>query len=85
MLLAGSPLRGDFASNLTPDEETGLGSWTEEQIATLMRTGVEPDGKQIEGAMAQQIERRFSKLTEEDAAAIAAYLKSLPAVKNAAP
>lgn len=35
--------------------------------------------------MAQQVERRFSKLTEEDAAAIAAYLKSLPAVKNAAP
>lgn len=85
MLLAGSPLRGDFASNLTPDEETGLGSWTEEQIATLLRTGAEPDGKQIEGAMAQQVERRFSKLTEEDAAAIAAYLKSLPAVKNAAP
>lgn len=85
MLLAGSPLRDEFASNLTPDEETGLGKWTEEQIATLLRTGALPDGTQLEGAMAQQIERRFSKLSEGDAAAIAAYLKSIPAVQNAAP
>lgn len=85
MMLAGSPLRDEFAANLTPDEETGIGSWTEEEIATFMRTGTEPDGGQIEGAMAQQIERRFKNLSEEDALAIAAYLKSLPAVKNAAP
>ncbi|MFN8445114.1 MAG: cytochrome c [Caldilineaceae bacterium] len=85
MMLAGSPLRDEFAANLTPDAETGLGSWTAEQIATFLRTGTEPDGKQVEGAMAQQIERRFSKLTEGDAAAIAAYLQSIPAVKNAAP
>lgn len=85
MLLAGQPLRGDFASNLTPDEETGIGSWTVEQISTLLRTGTTPEGTQLEGAMAQQVERRFSKLTEDDAAAIAAYLKSIPAVKNAPP
>jgi len=83
MMLAGAPLRGEeVASNLTPDEETGLGKWTEDQIASFMRTGMLPDGSQIKGAMAQQIERRFSKLTEADAKAIAAYLKSIPAVKN---
>jgi len=85
MLLAGAPLRDDFASNLTPDEETGLGAWSEEEIATFMRTGTYPDGSQVEGAMAQQIDRRFSVLTEEDASAIAAYLMSIPAVVNAAP
>jgi mono/diheme cytochrome c family protein len=85
MLLAGSPIRDEFASNITPDEGTGIGSWTEEQIATFIRTGAEPNGEQIEGAMAQQIERRFSKLTEADAAAIAAFLKSIPAVVNQAP
>ena len=83
MMLAGAPLRGsEVAANITPDEETGIGKWTEDQIAEFMRTGKEPDGKQIEGAMAQQIDRRFSKLTEEDAKAIAAFLKSIPAVKN---
>lgn len=85
MLLAGAPLREEFASNLTPDEETGIGSWAEAEIAHFLMTGMYPDGSQVEGAMAQQIERRFSKLTEGDAAAIAAYLKSIPAVVNAAP
>ncbi len=85
MMLAGAPLRDEFASNLTPDEETGIGSWSEAEIATFMQTGTYPDGSQVEGAMAQQIDRRFSTLTESDAAAIAAYLKSIPAVVNAAP
>ncbi len=82
LMLAGGPLRDEIASNITPDEETGIGTWTEEEIATLLRTGMEPSGEQIEGAMAQQIERRFSTLTEEDALAIAAYLKSIPAISN---
>lgn len=85
MLLAGSPLREEFASNITPDEETGIGSWDEAAIAHFLLMGMYPDGSQVEGAMAQQIERRFSKLTEGDAAAIAAYLKTIPAVVNAAP
>ncbi len=85
MLLAGNMLREEFASNLTPDEETGIGSWSEEEIATFLQTGTHPDGSQVEGAMAQQIDRRFSTLTDEDAAAIAAYLKSIPAVENSAP
>ena len=85
MMLAGSPLRDEFAANITPDEETGIGSWTEEEIAHFLMTGMYPDGSKVEGAMAQQIERRFSKLTEGDSAAIAAFLKSIPAVVNAAP
>jgi mono/diheme cytochrome c family protein len=85
MLLAGAPLRDTFAANLTPDEETGIGSWTEDEIAHFMLMGMYPDGSQVEGAMAQQITNRFSKLTEGDAAAIAAYLKTIPAVVNAAP
>lgn len=85
MLLAGSPLREEFASNLTPDPETGIGNWSEAEIAHFLLMGMYPDGSQVEGAMAQQIERRFSQLTESDANAIAAYLKSIPAVVNAAP
>ncbi|MEZ4707618.1 MAG: c-type cytochrome [Caldilineaceae bacterium] len=85
MLLAGAPIRDEFAHNITPDVETGIGSWSEAEIASFLHTGTEPSGEQMEGAMAQQIERRFSKLTDADAAAIAAYLKSIPAVVNAAP
>lgn len=82
MFLAGGPVQDEIAPNITPDEATGIGSWSEEEIANLLLTGTRPDGSHVEGSMAQQIDRRFSKLTEEDALAIATYLKSIPAISN---
>jgi mono/diheme cytochrome c family protein len=82
LMLAGATVRDSISANITPDEATGIGSWTEAEIANLMRTGTRPDGSAVEGAMAQQIERRFNILTEADALAIAAYLKSVPAVSH---
>ncbi len=66
--------------NLTPDNETGLGSWSEEDIITLLRTGKRPDGSQVRGGMANAIRGGFKDLNDEDAGAIAAFLKSLPPV-----
>ncbi|MEZ4660824.1 MAG: c-type cytochrome [Caldilineaceae bacterium] len=68
---------------LRPTKKPVIGSWSEEEIATFLKTGKESNGEEVGGAMAQQIERRFSKLTDADVAAIAAYLKSIPAVVNA--
>jgi mono/diheme cytochrome c family protein len=83
LFLAGGPLPDDeISANITPDEETGIGAWSEEEIANLLRTGAYPDGSSVGGSMGQQIERRFSLLTEEDALAIAAYLKSIPPISH---
>lgn len=68
--------------NLTPDKETGLGNWTVEQIVHAMTTGQRPDGRQLAPVMPYQA---FSNLEASDALAIAAYLKSLPPIKNAVP
>ena len=68
--------------NLTPDPETGLGKWTTEQIVTAFTTGIRPDGRVLAPIMPWQ---DFAHLTKSDALAIAAYLKSLPPVKNAVP
>lgn len=68
--------------NLTPDKVTGLGDWSEEQIVTTLRTGRRPDGRMLAPAMPWMA---FSVLTDADAYAIAAYLKSLPAVANKVP
>ena len=65
--------------NLTPDKETGLGRWTREQIVTAIRKGKRPDGSELSGVMPYAV---FSHLTDEDASAIAAFLKSLPPVNN---
>ncbi len=68
--------------NLTPDKETGLGTWTTAQIITAFTTGVRPDGRKLAPIMPYE---GFSHLTKSDALAIAAYLKSLPPVHHAVP
>jgi mono/diheme cytochrome c family protein len=68
--------------NLTPDKETGLGDWTAEQIVAALTKGERPDGRELAPIMPW---RAFANLTREDAFAIAAYLKSLPPVKNKVP
>jgi mono/diheme cytochrome c family protein len=68
-----------FARNLTPDMETGLGYWSEDEIVKAVRTGVSNDGRTLMPPMPWQ---DFSALTDADAHAIAAYLMSLPAVKH---
>ena len=74
------PTQGVFVGqNLTPDKETGLGQWTAEQIVTAIRKGKRPDGSELSGVMPWA---SFSKLTDEDASAIAAFLQSLPPVNN---
>jgi mono/diheme cytochrome c family protein len=71
-----------YGPNLTPDKETGLGNWSEAEIVTALRTGARPDGRQLAPMMPWMA---YAKLTDEDAAAIAAYLKTVPAVSNKAP
>ena len=83
MKLAGSRINADeVAYNITPDDATGIGTLSAEEIATFLRTGELADGSKVAGTMATQIERYFSKLTEDDAMAIATYLKSLPPIEN---
>jgi mono/diheme cytochrome c family protein len=68
--------------NLTPDKETGLGNWSHEEIVTAFQTGVRPDGRILAPIMPW---KAFAQLSKDDANAIAAYLKSIPPVKNKVP
>ena len=82
---AGFAIPGDgvyVGQNLTPDKETGLGAWSDADIVTALRTGKRPNGGALSGVMPFAA---FSHLTDQDAEAIAAYLKSLPALKNKVP
>jgi mono/diheme cytochrome c family protein len=68
--------------NITPDKETGIGAWTDEQIATALTTGKRPDGRQLAPIMNYPA---FVHLTKEDVAAVVAYLRSIPPVNNKVP
>jgi mono/diheme cytochrome c family protein len=78
--LAGSAggLEGAKAPNITPDEKTGIGGWSDADILALLKDGQTPDNDFVGGAMAE-IVRNTARLSDEDRRAIAAYLKSLPA------
>ncbi|HWV52881.1 cytochrome c [Pseudorhodoplanes sp.] len=68
--------------NLTPDRETGLGTWSVEQIATAITKGKRPDGRELAPIMPWHA---FANLTAQDVRAIAVYLKSLKPVANKVP
>jgi hypothetical protein len=68
--------------NLTPDRATGLGNWTDAQVATAIRTGTRPDGRILAPIMPYHA---FATLTKPDVEAIVAFLRSIPAVRHKAP
>ena len=75
----GAVIDGWFALDLTSDIATGLGSWTVEQIATYLKTGVAQQKTTTLGPMAEVIRNSLSYLTDADLQAMAEYLKSIPA------
>ncbi len=67
------------AANITPDAETGIGKWTDAQLAKVIREGVRPDKSIIGPPMPMAFYRHIS---DDDLKAIIAYLRAQPAVKN---
>jgi mono/diheme cytochrome c family protein len=70
----GSPDGVVYPSNLTPHAEHGLGRWTDEQIILAIRSGQRPDGRTLAPIMPWP---HYSILTDADAKALVAYLRSL--------
>jgi mono/diheme cytochrome c family protein len=64
------------APNLTPDMADGIGKWSLADIASVLKTGIPPDGDPVVAPMSEVVEGT-SKLTDADRLAIATYLKSL--------
>ena len=70
------------ASNITPDPETGIGAWTDGEKIRAIRDGVDRHGRALFPMMPYTGYRHMS---DEDVAALVAYLDSLPPVRNALP
>lgn len=86
-LFAGSsfPFEGDissYARNITPDVETGIGSWNEDQFITAVTTGVRPDGTVLTPHMPYAYYKSWSM---DDLRAVFMYLKTVPARTRAVP
>jgi mono/diheme cytochrome c family protein len=89
MLFAGGQRRrwdalGEFVSNnLTSDEATGLGRWSDDQIKAALTRGVRPDGSRLlPFAMPWP---HYARLTPDDLNALIAFLRTIPPISNAIP
>ena len=69
-----------FASNITPDRQTGIGTWTDEQIITAIRLGRRPNGERLLPVHPFTV---FNGMAEEDLKAVVAFLRTTPAVDRA--
>ncbi|MDO9073440.1 MAG: c-type cytochrome [Rubrivivax sp.] len=75
------------SANITPDVETGIGAWTDDEVKRAIIHGERPDrgaqaGKPLAAIMAANF---FKALLPRDLDAIVVYLRSLPAVRNVLP
>lgn len=70
------PFFAGTASNITPDRETGIGSWTDTEIARAITRGVSRDGRALGPPMGYHW---YAGLNAEDVAALVAWLRTVPA------
>jgi mono/diheme cytochrome c family protein len=79
----GRPIETPFgkivAPNITPDMETGIGSWTDDQFDRAVRKGIGRNGERLYPAMPFNA---YTKMSREDVLAIRAYLNTVTAVYN---
>ena len=77
-----TPFGAIYSPNLTPDRDSGIGAWRDEDFYRALRYGVDPDGSRYYPAFPYP---NFTKLTRDDILAIRAYLATLTPFQNEAP
>ncbi len=79
---SGGIAEGWRAYNLTSDKDSGIGTWTKEELEQYLKTGHSQDKGSAFGPMAQAVHLSFQKLTPSDVSAIVAYVQSVPPVST---
>lgn len=75
-----TPFGRIMTPNITPDDETGIGRWSEAEFARAMQQGIRRDGAHLYPAFPYP---NYTRVTRQDIADIYAYLRTLPAASNA--
>ena len=81
--LAGANLGAWHAPNITSDAISGIGGWTDAELAVYLKTGHVEGKGQAAGGMAEAIQNSLQFLRDDDVAAIVAYLRTVPPVRAA--
>jgi mono/diheme cytochrome c family protein len=76
------PVGTVYSTNITQDQETGLGAWTDQQITDALIKGIRKDGSRLLPVMPYE---KYSGMAQEDLKAMIAYMRTLKPVKKATP
>jgi mono/diheme cytochrome c family protein len=79
-MLLDASARQVYSANITPDKETGIGSWTEAQFLRAVKGAFRPDGTPVLYPMQPYVE-----MTDQEAKAIFAYLRTIPPIRKTRP
>jgi len=82
---AGARQQGWTAYNITADPQSGIGGWSEADLAAYLSSGHAEGHGVASGPMAEAVSYSLRYLTTEDAQALSHYVKSVPAIKTALP
>ena len=82
--LGGANLGTWYAPNITSDVNSGIGNWSQQDLAGYLRTGRAAHRGQAAGPMAEAIDHSLKHLSDADLNAIAHYIKSVPAIHDKA-
>jgi mono/diheme cytochrome c family protein len=83
-LLAGGRVGPWYAPNITSDVNSGIGSWSQEDLVQYLRTGDARGKAQAAGSMGEAVEHSFQYLSDADLNAIATYVRTVPAIRDPA-
>jgi len=78
-LVLETPFGGITAPNITPDNDTGIGSWTKEEFVRAVKAGIGPNGRHLYPAMPYPY---YARISDADTGAIFDYLQTVTAVRN---
>jgi cytochrome c5 len=74
-----TPFGALFVPNITPDKDTGIGNWNDDEFVTAMREGISPSGSYYYPVFPYNY---FNRMSRDDVLAIKAYLERIPPVKS---
>ena len=72
-----------IAPNITPDRETGIGAWSDDEIIRAIRTGIARDGRQLSSLMPYLT--AYHDMTDQDAMDIVRFLRTVTPAKRTWP
>lgn len=79
--MTGAKIGDWFASNITPNRQSGLGTWSVQDVVTFLKNGQNAHIT-AEGPMAEVVHNSLKYMTDDDLTAMATYLKDLPAATS---